>query len=278
MDFITLKNQQIEVTLCSLGASIFRLVFDHQDMMLSPIKEDDFSRSDIYFNKIVGRICGRILKDNQIILHGGPHGLSTQEFSYVKKDNKVTFSYLSKGDESSQEGTLEIKVTYTLVDNCLEVEILMTPNKEMMVYLTHHNFFCLGASNINELSLKLNSDTYVTYDKNLLPDSREIIKDNFNFKSFTNAMKYGEVDNYFLLKSNEVFLRSDKYQLTLITDYQGIHIYSDYFLDGVKTRLTNIDHHRALAVEPQDDKLEKQLLEPNKTIKRTSKYIFTKID
>ena len=69
----------------------------------------------------------------------------------------------------------------------------------------------------------------------------------------------------------------NKYQLKLITDYQGIHLYSDYFLDEVVTRLTNIDHHRALAIEPQDDKLEKKLLEPHKTLIRTSQYIFSKI-
>ena len=278
MEFITLKNEQIEVTLCSLGASIFRLIFDHQDMMLSPIKEKDFARSDIYFNKIVGRICGRILKDDEVILHGGPHGLSTQEFSFVKKDNKVTFSYLSKGDKSSEEGILEIKIIYTLIGNCLEVETSVTPNQEMMVYLTHHNFFSLGANSVNQLSLKLDSDTYVTYDQRLLPEKREIIKDKYDFKTFTKAMKYGEIDNYFLLKNNKILLKSDLYQLKLITDYQGVHIYSDYFLDGVTTRLTNIDHHRALAVEPQDDKLEKKLLRAHQTIKRTSKYIFSKID
>ena len=277
MEFITLKNDQIEVTLCSLGAAIFRLIYDHEDMMLSPIKEKDFARSDIYFNKIVGRICGRILVDNEVILHGGPHGLSTQEFNYVKEDNKVIFSYLSKGDESSSVGNLEIKVIYTLMDNSLIVETEITPDREMMIYLTHHNFFCLGAKSINELSIKLVSGSYVTYDEKLLPQKKENIVDKYNFKEFTNAMKYGEVDNYFLLNNNEVLLQSNKYQLKLITDYQGIHLYSDYFLDEVVTRLTNIDHHRALAIEPQDDKLEKKLLEPHKTLIRTSQYIFSKI-
>ena len=277
MEFIKLKNDQIEVTLCSLGASIFRLIYDDEDMMLSPLNEKDFARNDIYFNKIVGRICGRILVNNEVVLHGGSHGLSTKEFNYVKENNKVIFSYLSKGDESSNEGNLEVKVIYTLIDNCLEVVTEITPDREMMAYLTHHNFFCLGAKSVNELSIKLDSDSYVIYDNRLLPQGKEKVVDKYNFIELTSAMKYGEVDNYFLLNNNEVLLLSNKYQLKLTTDYQGVHLYSDYFLDGVKTRLTNIDHHRALAIEPQDDKLEKILLEPHKTLIRTSKYFFKKI-
>ena len=277
MEFIKLKNDQIEVTLCSLGASIFRLIYDDEDMMLSPLNEKDFARDDIYFNKIVGRICGRILVNNEVVLHGGEHGLSTKEFNYVKENNKVIFSYLSKGDESSNEGNLEVKVIYTLIDNCLEVVTEITPDREMMAYLTHHNFFCLGAKSVNELSIKLDSDSYVIYDNRLLPQGKENVVDKYNFIELTSAMKYGEVDNYFLLNDNEVLLLSNKYQLKLTTDYQGVHLYSDYFLDGVKTRLTNIDHHRALAIEPQDDKLEKKLLEPHKTLIRTSKYLFNKI-
>ena len=277
MEFIKLKNDQIEVTLCSLGASIFRLIYDDEDMMLSPLNEKDFARDDIYFNKIVGRICGRILVNNEVVLHGGEHGLSTKEFNYVKENNKVIFSYLSKGDESSNEGNLEVKVIYTLIDNCLEVVTEITPDREMMAYLTHHNFFCLGAKSVNELSIKLDSDSYVIYDNRLLPQGKENVVDKYNFIELTSAMKYGEVDNYFLLNDNEVLLQSNKYQLKLTTDYQGVHLYSDYFLDGVKTRLTNIDHHRALAIEPQDDKLEKKLLEPHKTLIRTSKYLFNKI-
>ena len=90
-------------------------------------------------------------------------------------------------------------------------------------------------------------------------------------------MKYGDIDNYFPLKENEVLLQSNKYQLKLITDYQGVHLFTDYFPDGVKTRLTNIDHHRALAIEPQDDKTINLSLSTNKIVKRTNKYIFSKI-
>ena len=148
----------------------------------------------------------------------------------------------------------------------------------MEASLTNHSFFCLGAKakDINELSLKLNSDSYVVYDEKLLPLRKETIKDKYNFHEFTNVMKYGDIDNYFVLKNSEVLLQSNKYQLKLITDYQGVHLFTDYFPDGVITRLTNVDHHRAIAIEPQDDKTANLKLETNKVVKRTNKYIFSK--
>lgn len=278
MKFIELSNDKITVTLCSLGAAIYRLIYDNNDMMLSPINEQDFDKEGVFYNKTIGRVTGRIKKDNRIILHGGPHGLCHQEFNYVKKDNKVTFTYVSLGDESSNEGTLRIKVTYTLIDNELITETEIIPDQKMNVSLTNHSFFCLGAKDINELSLKLNSDSYVAYDEKLLPLRKETIKDKYNFHEFTNVMKYGDIDNYFVLKNSEVLLQSNKYQLKLITDYQGVHLFTDYFPDGVKTRLTNIDHHRALAIEPQDDKTINLSLAANIIVRRTSKYIFRKLN
>lgn len=277
MKFIELKNDKITVTLCSLGAAIYRLVYDNNDMMLSPTSEEDFDKEGVFYNKTIGRVTGRILKDNKIILHGGPHGLCYQEFNYVKKDNKVIFTYVSLGDESSDEGTLKIKVLYTLIDNVLMTETEITPDQKMETSLTNHSFFCLGAKDINELSLKFNSDSYVIYDEKLLAIGKETIKEKYDFHEYTNVMKYGDIDNYFSLKENEALLQSNKYQLQLITDYQGVHLFTDYFPDGVKTRLTNIDHHRALAIEPQDDKTISLSLSANKIVKRTSKYIFSKI-
>ena len=276
MKFIELKNDKITVTLCSLGAAIYRLIYDNNDMMLSPLNEKDFDKEGVFYNKTVGRICGRILRNNKVILHGGPHGLCHQEFNCVKENNKVIFTYDSLGDESSNEGILKVKVTYTLIDNELITETEITPNQNMEVSLTNHSFFCLGTRNINELSLKLDSDSYVVYDEKLLPLRKETIKDKLNFHEYTNVMEYGDIDNYFVLKNSEVLLQSNKYQLKLITDYQGLHLFTDYLPDGVITRLTNVDHHRALAIEPQDDKMTNLRFAANKVVKRTSKYIFNK--
>ena len=278
MEFITLKNQDIELTLCSKGASIFRLIYRNEDMVLSPINENDFFKEEIYYGKTIGRICGRVLVDNKVILHGGSNGLSWQDFNFVKEDNKVTFTYLSKGDDSSEEGNLLVKVTYTLFDNSLKIETEITPDCPLMSYLTNHTFFCLGESSVNNLSLEMDSDIYTTYNEKLLPLKKEKVRDKFDFRNLSNVMTYGELDNYFILNSNTILLQSNKYQLKLTTDYQGVHLYSDYFLDGIKTRLSPIDHHRALAIEPQDDKLEQKLLTPNKTIKRTTLYTFSKRD
>ena len=62
MKFIELKNDKITVTLCSLGAAIYRVIYDNNDMMLSPINEQDFDKEGVFYNKTIGRVTGRILK------------------------------------------------------------------------------------------------------------------------------------------------------------------------------------------------------------------------
>lgn len=275
MDFITLKNEKMEVTLCSLGASIFRLLFDDVDMVLSPIKKEDFSQSEIYFGKTVGLICGRVIRNNKIILHGGSHGLSKQTFDYIKEDNKVIFIYLSKGDESLPNVEALIKITYELKDEELIIYTEITPKATMSPYLTNHSYFCLGEDDIANLSLKFDADKYVTYNEKLLPEGYQKVNGKYDFSKLTNVMKYGEIDNFFFV--NKVILQSNKYQLEVITNFEGMQIYSDYFTDEVVTQLTNKNSHRALAIEPQDDKLESRAVPANKTYQRVSKYIFKKI-
>ena len=77
MELIKLKNEKLEVTLCDIGASIFRLLFDGTDMLVGPSNINDFLRKDLYFGKSIGRICGRIKNNKgEIVLHGGIDGFA----------------------------------------------------------------------------------------------------------------------------------------------------------------------------------------------------------
>ena len=157
MELIKLKNEKMEVTLCDIGASIFRLLFDNQDMLVSPSDINVYLRKNLYFGKSIGRICGRIKNDKgEIILHGGIDGLSNQRFDFVKEDNKVTFTYLSNEDQSSCDGEALIKVTYTLLDNDLLIELEATAKNSATISLTNHSYFCLGEDDVHKLSLKIN--------------------------------------------------------------------------------------------------------------------------
>ena len=70
--FIHLRNDQLEVTFCTLGASIYRIKYGDDDMLLTPKERKDYFHTFFYHGKTIGRLCGRIIKNDEVILHGGP--------------------------------------------------------------------------------------------------------------------------------------------------------------------------------------------------------------
>ena len=278
MELITLKNNLMEVTLCDVGASIFRLKFDNRDMLVGPSKIEDFLRKDLYFGKTIGRICGRVKnKQGKIILHGGAKGLSNQRFEYTKEDNCVTFTYLSKGDSSSNDGETLIIVSYTLFDNELRVDLIAEPREEATISLTNHTYFCLGEKNVQSLSLQMDSDKCLTYDKSLFPVGTDSTLEKFNFKEMKPIMTYGDVDTYFYLNRNPIILKSDNYQLEIETNYEGTVVYTDNFPDDTTTFVSKARKYRGAAIEPQGDSMNRKSLLAGETLARYISYRFTKL-
>ena len=68
--FIKLKNKVgLELTLCSFGASVYKIEYKGKVMSLSPVSHDQFYSSGIKFGKTVGPIAGRV-KGGKILIGG----------------------------------------------------------------------------------------------------------------------------------------------------------------------------------------------------------------
>lgn len=265
MELIKLKNEKLEVTLCDIGASIFRLLFDGTDMLVGPSHIEDFLRKDLYFGKSIGRICGRMKNDKgEIVLHGGIDGLSNQRFDFVKEDNKVIFTYLSKGDQSSSDGEALIKITYTLLKDGLHIDLESTSKEETTISLTNHSYFSLGEDDVHKLSLQMDSDKYFLYDETLFPLGSEKVTDKFDFHKLLPARTYGDIDTYFYINKWPVLLKGSRYLLELTSDYEGTVIYTDNFSDDVKTFNSKKNKYRGMAIEPQIDSFKRRPVKNSK--------------
>lgn len=276
VQYFTLENKFIKVILSTRGAGVYRLLFDDKDMLVSPKELCDYEKEKIYFGKTIGRICGRIVIDGQTVLHGGPHGLSNVDFIASPSENKVVFTTVSKGDESSK-GSASIRITYELIDNELLLTMEASAVEKAKISLTNHAYFCLGESSIEPLSLRFNSSACLDYDEDLIPIGKTPITEKYNFKEVKPVLEYGTIDNYFYLDEDKITLTSKKYRLDIITDFLGTTVFTDHFADGVKTFMTDNDTYRGLAIEPQDDTLARKELLPGESMKRTIRYRFTKV-
>ena len=59
--FIEVKNDKnLDVTLCSLGASFYRILYKGKNRIMTPINHEEFYYNEQYYGKLVGRFSGRI--------------------------------------------------------------------------------------------------------------------------------------------------------------------------------------------------------------------------
>ncbi len=286
--FIVIKNEHLEVTLCSLGASIYRIIYDGKDMVLTPKDKNDFLKPNIYFGKTIGRLCGRIEakplsnlnpqnNERGISLHGGFDGLSTKGFLVDAKPTFAEFHYLSKDGEAGYPGNLILRVRYELIDESLIVTFFAVVDKPCLLSLTNHAYFSLGEESIKNLKLQMENEKYIVVDKRLLPIEYQNIPDKWNFTKGKKLGTTGDIDNYFLFKEKNAVLSSEKYSLNISTNFVGTQIFTDHWLDNVKVFSSKEKLYRGVAIEPQDSQLERKELLPNEHYERYIKYTFKKL-
>ncbi len=264
IEFLTLENENLRVTLCNLGASIYRIQYLNDDMVVAPIDKEVFCEPDLYYGKTIGNLCGRIRVDGKVQLHGGPNGLSTKVFDYQRKEKEIVFQY---------EGII---VSYKLERDSVLLTFTATVDKPELFSLTNHAFFCLGEDGIGKLSLKMNASHYIYYDKDLIPIEMIPVSGSFIFDDFR-KLGDGDIDNFFLVKDKTIKLKSTKYEMVINTDFIGTQIYTDHFKMNFKSILCDKDSYRGVAIEPQDNQLDRKVLEPGNVYKRFIKYTFSKL-
>ena len=286
--FVVLKNEYLEVTLCSLGASIYRIIYDGKDMVLTPRDKNDFYKTSVYYGKTIGRLCGRIVAEQKgnlkpqaneegVSLHGGFDGLSTKEFIVDAKPTFAEFHYLSKDGEAGYPGNIVFRVRYELIDDSLIVTFFAITDKPCLLALTNHAYFCLGEDKLNNLYLQMENDKYIVTDDKLLPVKYESIPDKWDFTNGKKLSETGDIDNYFLFKEKKVQLSSNKYSLNISTNFVGTQIFTDHWIDNIDVYSSKEKVHRSVAIEPQDSQLERKELLPNEHYERYIKYTFKKL-
>ncbi len=283
---ITAQKAYFNVTLCDLGASIYEVFFNQRRMTLTPKYTSDFKQNTAYGGKTIGRVNGRI-KDAKIVvdgieyqldknegkhtLHGGRNGLSTRFFDYRILNDKdalrVVFYYRSPHLDAGFPEDVDIYVTY-IFPKKFEFPIMYVVfdaecERETVMKLTNHTYWCLGDCNVKNMFLTLYSDQYATYDEEALFKKAVKVKDYPIFKrtSMVSLLK-GDfpdgIDNYFYInkkhnKDHPVFIVENFHTssgMAVYTNFDGIVLYTDNFVDGMNYFHTHSQNRRGLAIEP----------------------------
>ena len=147
-----------------------------------------------YVGAVVGRTAGRVqggalvidgepvqlsVNDGHGHLHGGVRGFSRRTWHGAASEDdaspSVTFTLRSPDGEEGYPGTLDARVTYTLMRDTLAVEYVATTDRPTVVNLTQHSYFNLageGAGHVLDHTLQLLADRYVPIGPGLIPTGR----------------------------------------------------------------------------------------------------------
>ena len=307
------NNSHLKVVLIDLGASVFHIYYDEDQLTRNVKDTKDLKRLDCYYGKTIGRTSNRLkgyrfeihdeiynLEPNEDsnVLHGGVNGLSFKKFNVTTNTYldrvEVIFSYLSKHLEGGYPGNIDIKVTYVIYSesNRLEVRYSASSDMDTLFSLTNHTYFSLGNKDISNLELFIRGHHYLNIDKDtLLPISKEPVSSVFDFSKYKliskdidndhlKGKKQNGYDNFFYFdevnpKLINASLRNKKYRVDIFTDFEGVQIYTSNF--EPEFDLDNeLKYRDAVALEPSDSFLNYPILLKNNKYSRNITYFFLK--
>ena len=306
--FINIVNDaDFDVTLSSLGASIYTIKFLEKNMTYNPKNIEDFLRKNLYHGKTVGRVAGRIAHgeievNNKIFklsqnegentLHGGEGGLSQREFKckVEKSINQVDilFKYVSKDLECGFPGKAHFMIRYTIPNNeaRIRLDYICWVDEDCPISLTNHAYFCLGESSLDNLYLQINSHRYIE----LEPKDRTLkgIKEVPSYLDFRNPknlieeidneeMHQGKLNGYdhiLLMDENQINLECKEFKLTINTNLDAVCFYTDNYDAKFEANNSTETIRRGIAIEPQLNPLGDKILRVGKIYHHYIDYSF----
>lgn len=195
MSLYTLKNNDVEVRICTYGARILSLMVPDRtgrqtDVVLGFDNECEYHKekhlSD--FGAIIGRYANRIghakfnigsrkirLPQNNFdhCLHGGPDGWQYKEYEVLSHDEtNLTLALHSPDGDNGFPATIDLQVTYSIDGTSLHIDYNAIADGETALNLTNHSYFNLNGDHstlITNHLLTIDADQFTPNDATFLP-------------------------------------------------------------------------------------------------------------
>lgn len=288
VDFIEVDNERnLQITLSTFSAAIYRIVFKGREMVLTPKDEEVFYTAGKYYGKIVGRIAGRVpygkitidgktyqLDQNEgtNCLHGGKFSMSHMNHRYEIKedDNTLTVKFIldTKDMEEGYPGDTHYESNYVFYKDSDSFAIYYNASCSADTYfnLTNHVYFNLGERTIldHKITMPVKEISFF-YPENFCIKEFKDVKDYpiFDFTKGTvlkdimedpilhNIKWLNGLDHRFIFDNSKVVTLESKYaKMSIHTDLPAVHIYSNgFFGDDVYIDGSKDEYCKGIAME-----------------------------
>lgn len=186
----TLENEELSVTILSLGGIVQKLIYRGKDLVCGFDDAEAYLNSGCYYGALVGRCCNRMAhlrigdKEHPISLnengnthlHGGFCGMDRKIWQVIPEKNSLRLlCHLSDGEEG-YPGNLDIEVRYALEGSTLRIAYQAVSDQDTAVNFTNHSYFNLnglGGTILNH-TLYLPADAISECDQRHIPTGRHL--------------------------------------------------------------------------------------------------------
>ena len=278
------------------GAGVVSIKLDGKPMTVSPIVPTNFLVRNHYYGKIIGPIAGLVIDGKVMIedndyhlelnhgkdtLHNGTYSLSNIRFSsrayFGREAFSILYSFKKKKMKDGLPGNIQYFISYTIADqkNEMMIDIRAISDDKTPMLLTSNNCFCLGEENINNLKLEIPSERFI----NISPDDLTYLEEKdvnkeMDFQKMKNlqrdihaeSLSKGKIngyDHYYKLRKEQIpiKLEGSKYGLEIISNFEGVHIYTGNDINEIKSTNSLEKSRRGIVIAPMDNPLQIPLME-----------------
>ena len=264
-----------ELHLLDLGATTHQLHVTCGDgqrrnvVLGHPTGQDHLDRA-YYVGSSIGRYANRIAAgrfplDGRVVevgahdrgnhLHGGPDGFDRRIWDVVDGDADSLVLHLHSPDgDQGFPGNLEVRATFTVLDDGVRVEYAATTDAATVVNLTSHAYFNLGgegSGSAEDHLLQVEAQGYLSVDETGIPrgGTGPVAGTPFDFRSATTVARSVRADHPQTRRGQGIdhtfaidgegwrrmaSLESQRThtRLSLYADQPGLQVYTGNFLDG----------------------------------------------
>ncbi len=259
----TITDGDMSAEVIDYGATLRSLIVPDKngkptDVVLGYDTVEEYIENDGYIGATVGRFANRICKgkftlngeqytlatnDGPNHLHGGIEGYDKRVWDLKDEDGSLACYLVSPDGDEGYPGTLEIKVTYAIIDGGLSIHYEAASDKDTIFNPTNHAYFNLdGKDKVNDQYLKINADYFTPNDADCLPTG-EILSVKGTSMDFTEfhtiaeradmdefVKPYGGYDVNFVLNGKspacEVYSDKNGIVMTVETTEPGVQLYT----------------------------------------------------
>lgn len=255
----SLRNENLELRVISLGAAITALRYKGEDCALHFENAEGYEKGYCFLNFIVGRYGNRI-KDGKVTisgteyqldcnergnqLHGGSQGFHTKRWTLLEQsENSFTLGYTSPDGECGYPGELKAQVIYALDGDKLTIRFKGISDKDTIFAPTTHTYFSL-TKNCLDARLMLNASAYLPTDNELMPLEITSVDEKFDFRALRTI---GEnYDHCFIADGQcSAVLMGDKTAIFYRSDFPAMQLYTGTFMQPA------FENNAGFALEPE---------------------------